>query len=78
MRIPLKKHELNYTQIEKHVFSMVKELKQFDNAFEQLKKDIANWVNGELSAVQSRMTTLYEQNECVHVNVGDIGHSEPN
>lgn len=50
---------------EEELRKKVKELKQFDNAFEQLKKDIANWVNGELSAVQSRMTTLYEQNECV-------------
>ena len=29
MSISLKKHELNYTQIEKHAFSMVKALKQF-------------------------------------------------
>ena len=29
MSIPLKKHEMNYTQIEKHVFTMVKPLKQF-------------------------------------------------
>lgn len=29
MSIPLKKHELNYTKMEKHVFSMVKALDQF-------------------------------------------------
>ena len=29
MTIPLKKHELNYTQKEKHEFTMVKALKQF-------------------------------------------------
>jgi hypothetical protein len=50
---------------EKKLREEVKKLKSIDNAFEQLKKDIANWVNAQLSAVQSRMTTLYEQNECV-------------
>ena len=29
MSVPLKKHELNYTQMEKHVFAVVKALKQF-------------------------------------------------
>lgn len=29
MSIPLKKHELNYTQMEKHPFSMVRALNQF-------------------------------------------------
>ena len=29
MSVPLKKHELNYTQMEKHIFVLVKAMKQF-------------------------------------------------
>lgn len=55
----------NPMMTEEEILAKVKECKQKDNDFEQLKKDIANWVNEELSKFQSRMTSIFNQNECV-------------
>ena len=47
---------------EEEILEKVNEYKQKENEFEQLKKDIAIWVNGELSAFQNNATSLYNKN----------------
>ena len=50
---------------EAQLIQKVNEYKQLDSDFEQLKLDIADWVNGELMSFQSKMTALYTQNKCI-------------
>ena len=35
------------------------------NAFEQLKKDISDWVNSEISQYQNKGTNIYSSNKCI-------------
>ena len=43
----------------------IDELKNKENAFEQLKREIVDWANGEISQYQSKVTNAYSSNNCV-------------
>jgi hypothetical protein len=43
----------------------IKEYKEFANDFEQFKRTIINWANGEIAGIQSKIMSHYNQNECV-------------
>ena len=50
---------------EEQLQQKINELIKKGNEYEQVKKDIANWVNGELSSYQNKAMSIYNQNECV-------------
>jgi hypothetical protein len=50
---------------EADLLNVVNEFTKKENSFKQLKQDIANWVNGELSAFQTNITSIYNKNKCV-------------
>lgn len=43
----------------------VNEYKQLDNSFEQLKRDICNWANRELSSIRNQAISIYMESNCV-------------
>jgi hypothetical protein len=65
---------LNESQLQQKV----NEYQQLESAFENLKRNICNWVNGELSAFRSRATSLYMRNPCVKkiMSYDDVTKSE--
>lgn len=68
----------NPNMTEEEILAKIKEYQQTENAFEQLKKDIANWVNGELSAFQSKATAIFNQNSCVKELMLYVGDTTKN
>ena len=50
---------------EEEILAKVNEYKQKENGFEQLKKDIANMVNGEISTFQNKAFSIFNRNSCV-------------
>ncbi len=63
---------------EAQIIERVNKYKQLDIEFEQLKKDIADLVNGELLSFQSKITSLYTQNKCIQkiLSYDDVSKSE--
>ena len=43
----------------------IDELKNKENAFEQLKREIVDWANGEITQHQSKVTNVYSSNKCI-------------
>ena len=43
----------------------VDEYKNKSDSIEQIKKDIINWLNGEILSAQNKITELYNGNECI-------------
>ena len=43
----------------------IDELKNKENALEQLKREIVDWANGEISQYQSKVTNAYSSNNCI-------------
>lgn len=53
--------DLNESQVQKKI----KTYQEINNKFENLKRDICNWINGELSAIKSKAISIYSGNNCV-------------
>ena len=51
---------------EDELVKKVEEYKKLEDDFEQLKKRIADWVNGELSRYQNNVMSTYTKNKCVN------------
>ena len=43
----------------------IDELKNKDDVFEQFKREIVDWANGEISQYQNKVTSAYTSNKCV-------------
>ena len=65
---------LNESQLQQKV----NEYQQLEIAFENLKRNICNWVNGQLSGIRSRATSIYMGNPCVKkiMSYDDVTKSE--
>lgn len=50
---------------ESELQNKIDELKKSDDEFEQLKREIVDWANGQLSIYQTRGTKLYVGNVCI-------------
>lgn len=55
----------NPMMTEEEILAKVNEYKQKENGFEQLKKDIANRVNDEISSFQNKASSIFNRNSCV-------------
>ena len=55
----------NPMMTEEEILAKVNEYKQKENGFEQLKKDIANRVNDEISSFQNKAASIFNRNSCV-------------
>lgn len=75
----LNKAEVNgVTYDEAGLLEQINTINKFTNAFEQFKRTIVSWVNSQLSAMQSRLTSAYTSNQCVTkiLSYDDINKSE--
>lgn len=52
-----------YTETE--LQQKINEYKNKENSFEQFKREIVDWANGEISQYQNKLTNLYNSNKCV-------------
>ena len=57
--------EVTIEMTEEELQKKVNELKQIDKEYEQLKRDIASYVNDELSAFRNKATTIFNRNKCI-------------
>ena len=63
---------------ESQLMQKIDELKKLGEAFEQFKREIADWANGVLSGYQNRGTAIYTGNKCLRkiATIDDLDYSD--